>query len=60
LGNERCSLRSIREQHNRQRLVRLTHQERGGGRYLISETNDADLEPSAKQVGSSAQINERR
>ena len=32
---------------------------RGGGSYLIRETDDADLEPAAKQVGPPAQVDQR-
>ncbi len=51
--------RKPRIRNDRRRLVRLAHDERGGGGDLIRETNDADLERSAEQVGPSAQIDQR-
>ena len=47
------------DQDRRQSLIRLAHQERCGGSDLIRETDDADLELSAKQVGLSAQVGQR-
>jgi len=47
------------DQDRRERLIRLTHQERGGGGDLVGETDDGELEPSAKQVGLPAQIDQR-
>ena len=47
------------DQHRRERLVRLAHQQRGGGGDLVGETDDADLEPAAEQVGPAAQIDQR-
>ena len=47
------------DQDNRRRLIRLAHHERGGGGDLIRETDDADLKLPAKQIGPSAQIDQR-
>ena len=45
---------------DRLRLRRLTLQQRRGGGNLIGETDDADFQHAAEQVGLAAQVDHRR